>query len=932
MAIYDEYEQHDRESKVRYGQRTVVLMQVGSFFEIYAVTGSEVEEASGADIYAIADLCDIVVTRKNKTIKEISRSNHLMAGFPEHAFGRFSTLLVNEGYTVVVVRQVTAPPNPKRAITEVLSPATIVDSTTDSSGDNRFLMVVHADEHMGVGIAMGDVTTGRVCLSELTPGSQTDLLKLLQGYSPRELVVVGDVESEIYKEIASMCNDAANASKSLITLHSSWQPNTKNLQKVAMQNAILGQIYCAGSAGNSILSAIELLGLERNDAARMAFVTLIAFLQQHGESLVYRLREPEWIGGANSNNMHIEYNSAVQLNVVGGDNKNRSLLQCLSRCATPQGSRLFKDWLMNPLCDVSTIRNRQDAIDKLLEGKQYKKVLDTLRGTGDLERWLRRIAIGTLPPSQLPALRSAFFAYASIVELDDMKVRNAIDATIAQLDAIDIDIAAQYALGDIRRNIFKKGVCVELDAIQERIAAASSELESIVARITAMGDSTESSPKKKGSSQNQDTTAKLDFNDRDGHHIVMTKKRYAAAAALGLKEIIGEYVSVPVSASSSNIKLTGGRISTLSNDILANETKLMRLANSEYTGFLEKLYTENQEGLYATLSHIANIDCCATCARNADEFAYCKPDVVDNNGSFVDIKGLRHPILEDLDRTKPYHPNDVQLGNKDDMKTGMLLFGVNASGKSCLMKAVGLAVIMAQSGMYAPASSMQIGPYNRLFTRITAGDDIYTGRSTFTVEMLEFRHILRHADTASLVLGDELCSGTEAISALSIVGAGVKELATRGSTFVFTTHLHDLLQLEEVSSLDNVAVCHMHAYVDEKTGDVVYDRTLRQGNGETSYGIMVCSALRLPITFIRETERIQQKLLKNNAWHESWRPSRYNSAVIVGKCGKCGAAATETHHVVPQAELKQNGIPRHLMNATSNLMPLCEACHAKEHK
>ncbi|MFN9955062.1 MAG: MutS-related protein, partial [bacterium] len=121
---------------------------------------------------------------------------------------------------------------------------------------------------------------------------------------------------------------------------------------------------------------------------------------------------------------------------------------------------------------------------------------------------------------------------------------------------------------------------------------------------------------------------------------------------------------------------------------------------------------------------------------------------------------LRHPIIERLITNVEYIGNDISLN-----QNGILLYGINASGKSSLMKALGLAIIMVQSGMYVPATSFEFSPYHHIFTRICGNDDIYRGMSSFVVEMSELRNILQRADERSLVIGDEICCGTEAISA-----------------------------------------------------------------------------------------------------------------------------------------------------------------------
>ena len=161
----------------------------------------------------------------------------------------------------------------------------------------------------------------------------------------------------------------------------------------------------------------------------------------------------------------------------------------------------------------------------------------------------------------------------------------------------------------------------------------------------------------------------------------------------------------------------------------------------------------------------------------------------------------------------------------------MLLFGTNASGKSSLMKGIGLNIILAQAGFYVACKEFRYNPYHYLFTRINNNDNIFKGESSFAVEMGELRNILKRSNDKSLVLGDELCSGTENISALSIFSSSVVKLNERKTNFVFATHLHDLCKIKEVTELEKVKMYHLKVIFDNETGELVYDRKLEEGNG-----------------------------------------------------------------------------------------------------
>jgi DNA mismatch repair protein MutS len=208
---------------------------------------------------------------------------------------------------------------------------------------------------------------------------------------------------------------------------------------------------------------------------------------------------------------------------------------------------------------------------------------------------------------------------------------------------------------------------------------------------------------------------------------------------------------------------------------------------------------------------IVNIDLCLSMARTAIEHGWTQPVLEANHQSRVKIDNLRHPLIEAQKTQSKYVTHSISLGHED---TGWLLYGMNASGKSSLMKAIGIAVLLAQVGSYVPATSMTITPFHKIATRILNQDNLWAGLSSFAVEMSELRDIFQVADNMTLVLGDELCSGTESISATAIVAAGIEWLHKCGTRFVLATHLHDLTRLQRITTLPTLRIWHLHVEYD----------------------------------------------------------------------------------------------------------------------
>jgi DNA mismatch repair protein MutS len=224
---------------------------------------------------------------------------------------------------------------------------------------------------------------------------------------------------------------------------------------------------------------------------------------------------------------------------------------------------------------------------------------------------------------------------------------------------------------------------------------------------------------------------------------------------------------------------------------------------------------------------------------------------------------------------------------------------------------------------------MKLAPYSAVYTRILGNDNLWAGQSSFTVEMCEFRSILKGAGAGTLVLGDELCSGTETISATAIVAAGIQTLVDKKSHFVFATHLHELLDLPEIRAVsDFVQAYHLMVRSDVASGCLVYDRKLHTGAGSALYGLEVCRGLDMDAGFLAKAYAVRKRL------EGSVRESRYNAEVLVATCMVCGSKkGLETHHIIPQKDASEHKLVNHSINIhrDSNLVTLCNTCHDSHH-
>lgn len=928
-TILDLYLKYHETYKQKYGERTAVLCQVGDFFEIYAII-NETEEI-GPNIYKLADMMGIQVTRRNKSNTEVNRSNYLMSGFPLAGIQKHIQTLVANCYTVIVIRQITPPPNVRRDVTEIVSPSMTLSPSSADANHIIVLMFHYENTRWICGMAAADISTGSSMIYQISSTIEDplyafdEITRIFHTYPTKEIVLLCSKTAYPHREFIMT---TLGLHQRIIGIHPLWDQyaNASCYNKKDYQEAILSK----AGIGNGMLSNHIITGMDDMSQGVIALCYLIQFAYEHNPKLIEKLQTPKRL--LQENRLTLQYNSAVQLNIISSGSPNEMpLLSLLNRTVTAFGGRLFRDRFLNPIMNSAVLQERYREIAFYSNDQLYQKVRKHLTGILDLERISRRMTAETYHPCDWSSFHTSLTAIVSIATLlEKPELHTTTFHIMRSYDTIlNLEEASKYLLSDIRGNIFTLGIYPDLDEIAATITTNVQVLTDIVKFLSNLG----------GTGAGDTTLCKLDCNERDGYFLSTTKKRWDIIRSRLSPEILKEYQTKPISSISNTLRVTSTKIDTASDMIIKSQAKIASITEEKYISFLRSFMEQNASLLQEITNEIAHIDVQTTNAMNAYEYRYVCPTLVTptptDTSSGIEMKQLRHPIIERIQQKIDYVANDISL-NSSSPESGLLLYGVNASGKSSLMKAIGLAIIMAQSGMYVPCSEMKFTPYHSIFTRISGNDNIYQGMSSFAVEMTELKHILLRADDRSLVLGDELCAGTEAVSALSIVTAGIDMLLKKKATFVFATHLHELLQIPEIKThveQEAIQVAHMHTEVND--GKIIYDRTLRSGSGADTYGIEVCRGLGMPQEFMYFAEKIRKHVTQANTSFVSAKQSRYNTSIKMDLCGVCKKSkAMETHHIRYQQDATPDGfikdVPIH-KNQASNLVPLCHQCHLQEH-
>ena len=380
----------------------------------------------------------------------------------------------------------------------------------------------------------------------------------------------------------------------------------------------------------------------------------------------------------------------------------------------------------------------------------------------------------------------------------------------------------------------------------------------------------------------------------------------------------------------SNSVITSNEINTISKNIIKYKEIYLTKLSQAFTNFSNYFIDKFEVQINTIIDYVIKCDILQNRCYIADNYNYTKPDIIDSDKSFIEFEGLRHPLIEKINTNETYVTNDLTF---NDESKGYLLYGTNAVGKTSFIKSIGISIIMAQAGLYVPAEKFKFSIYKSIYTRILGNDNIFKGLSSFAVEMTELRNILKYSDSNSLILGDELCSGTESTSALSIFTAGIKYLNNKNSSFIFATHFHEIVNYSEIKEIQSLKILHMSVIYNRELDKLIYDRKLKSGPGENMYGLEVCKSLSLPDDFLELAHQIRNKYSKSNNLTLDSKGSKYNALKIKGMCEICNEnPGSEVHHLVYQKDTKESNHKKSIKNHKANLINICEECHNKVHQ
>ncbi len=946
MTMLKKYIEQDNEYVKKFGEKTIFLIQCGSFYEVYSCKKNDI--FVNKRIVDFSKICnDMRIADKKAKYKGLSV---FMCGFPELFLEKYVKKLTDAGWTVCVHNQDPTCPTIRKEL-GIFSPGTNFSGGTESK--NRIMAIwlekydktiINKTSRIVFGIACVDIVSGDVITYQglenyfHNPTTFDELERFYCSYNPNELIIIHNFSENELKDIISFVEIDASLIHSInIDSNGEWATEVTNCTKQIYQEEQLTKYYSISDYD----TFCEIHFLQENEISTSALVFLLNFLDHHNHDLVKQLKEP--IITNVKDRVRLANHSLRQLNIIdtGKKHKYSSLLSLVNKCKTPMGRRFLEHKLLNPTLDVEYLKKEYNIL-KHIKNIDYATILKELEHIGDFERLFRKMILNRVVPSDISTLHENLNKIKNIAKFvkENEKLNNYVQLfnlsnsiKIVQTKIktnIDVKKASNINVKDFDINIFKEGINPALDEAEYKYLDIQGQLEGIKVFLDShIKEKTNAKCKEK---------VRIHQTEKSGLFLITTKTRSKKLfESLNNKseyiipyKVKDENKTIVLNinedkiresgATGSNVRLDNALLNKIYTKYSQTKSNLKDLLLSTFRNFVSS-FTENKLDFELIIKYIVKVDFLLTRAHVAKLYKYCCPEIEDREQSFVVAKDLRHPIIERLQENEIYVPNDVSLGVND---TGILLFGTNAVGKSSLIRSLGMSVILAQAGFFVPCSSFTFKPYSSIFTRILGNDDIFKGLSTFAVEMSELSCILKNANKNSLILGDELCSGTETTSALCIFTAGIMMLHKINSSFIFATHFHEIVENNEIRKLDRLALQHMVVTYDVNTKTLIYDRKIRSGVGNRLYGLEVCKSLCMPTEFLNMANKLRTH---NEPTVLSLKQSRYNSNKIKNKCEFCNKDATEIHHIQPQEDAIDGFIDAFPKNHKANLTNICKECH-----
>jgi DNA mismatch repair protein MutS len=705
-------------------------------------------------------------------------------------------------------------------VVRVVTPGTVTDDALlEQRRETLLAALVRRPGKDGAtfGLAWLDLAAGRFTVLEAD--GEPALLAELERLKPAELLIPEDQSRELG---ALLQGEARTRPPWHFELASASRLLTDQLGTLDLRGFGADDLPLAIAAAGALLQYVR-----ETQKTALPHITRLA-VEERGDAL--------HLDAATRRNLEIDASLSGQ--------DSATLFALLDATVTPMGSRCLRRWLNRPLTDQQELRRRYQALALLVDARRFEALREPLRTIGDVERILARVALRSARPRDLTALRASIAALPALrVALRRIEAPLIAELTTAVSEHPDVAALLQRAIAEEPSVVLRDG-----DVIAPGYDAELDELR----RISGNTDEFLLELERRERERSGLPSLKLAYNRVSGFYIEVNRSQ--------ADHVPKDYIRRQTVKNAE--RFITPELKSFEDKVLGAREKALARERQLYEELLTQLI-DRLAALQSTANALASLDCLAALAERAAQLGWSEPVLVGETR--LEIRGGRHPVVEHFIDT-PFVPNDLVL---DATRRMLIVTGPNMGGKSTYMRQAALIALLAHVGSFVPADRAVLGPMDRIFTRIGAGDDLAGGRSTFMVEMTEAANILNNATDRSLILMDEIGRGTSTFDGLSLAWAVARHIARVNRSFtLFATHYFELTSLaNEIESCANV-----HLDATEHRDGIVFLHAVKEGPASRSYGLAVAQLAGVPREVIAAAREYLSALEKGGTPEAPARP------------------------------------------------------------
>ncbi|MGJ8683760.1 MAG: DNA mismatch repair protein MutS [Nonlabens sp.] len=784
----------------------LLLFRVGDFYETF-----------GEDAIKTARILNIVLTSRNNGGDAIE-----LAGFPHHSMNTYLPKLVKAGERVAICDQLEDPKQTKtivkRGVTELITPGVALNDEVLQSKSNNFLASLTVNRNV-YGVSFLDISTGEFLVSQ---GSREEIDKLLQNFNPSEVLINRKDKTALKEDFPY------------------------DLPYFFLEDWVFQIDFARESLLKHFkVNSLKGFGIEKLEESITAAGAILHYLEetQHDKvghiAGISRIADEDYVWMDRFTVRNLELYQALSAGAV-------TLIDVIDQTATAMGGRMLKRWLAFPLKNKEQIEKRHDIVEFFTQSPEILNAIKLeFKRMSDLERLVSKVAVGKICPREVVQLKNSLEAIIPVKEQAEKSENKALQVLGENLNActhliqfIKESVDEEAPVNILKGRTIAAGYNSELDELRGLANSGKDCLDKMLARHTE---------------ETGITSLKIASNNVFGYYIEVrnTHKDKVPEEWIRKQTLVNaeRYITEELKEYESKILGAEERINAL-------QQELFDKVIQEITPYIKAIQNNSQL--------IGQLDCLISFAAHAVASNYTRPELLD--GDALDIKGGRHPVIEKmLPADRPYIPNDVTLDREQQQI--IMITGPNMSGKSAILRQTALIVLLAQMGSFVPATKVQMGIVDKIFTRVGASDNISQGESTFMTEMNESASILNNISKSSLVLLDEIGRGTSTYDGISIAWAITEYLHEHPyqPKTLFATHYHELNEMTELFN----RIKNYNVEVKELKDKVLFMRKLIPGGSHHSFGIHVAKMAGMPQQVIKKANKILKRLEKSHQQEDS---------------------------------------------------------------